>query len=191
MSSELFHFICLPIGIGRMSRFFDRKSCPLKLSGGQQIYIAEGSDRMYSASIRRKTACSHMGAFLSILISGVIISGCGGGAEKEGLVSAYGTVTLDGEPLPFAQIMFKHVTDGTSIGRTDGSGYFNMQYTLSQSGAFAGENVVYFSTKDMETDDGTVQKNELVPKQYREGTSTLKVTVKEGDAPYDFELKSK
>ncbi|QDT78231.1 hypothetical protein Mal35_16630 [Gimesia maris] len=145
---------------------------------------------MYSASSRKKTACNRMGVFFSIIFVVGMVAGCGGGPKKEGLVTVYGTVTLDGEPLPFAQIMFKHDTDGTAIGRTDGSGSYEMYYTFSQEGAFAGENVVYLSTKDMETDDGDVQKVELVPKQYREGNSTLKVTVTEDGAPYNIELKS-
>lgn len=146
---------------------------------------------MVSASSQRKTVCSRMGVLFSILTIGILVSGCGGGPKKEGLVSAYGTVTLDGEPLPFAQIMFKHATDGTTIGSTDGSGSYEMYFTFSQSGAFAGENVVYLSTKDMELNDGTVQKKELVPEQYREGKSKLKVTVKEGGAPYNIDLTSK
>lgn len=113
------------------------------------------------------------------------VSGCGGVEPKDGLVRAYGYVTLDGEPLSDAQVTFDHPNEAETFGRTDSSGYYDVWFTRSQRGAFAGPNAVWFTTRD--PDLGT---EEVVPKQYRSGQSALSVDVTEDGSPYNFDLVS-
>ena len=115
-------------------------------------------------------------------------AGCSGSQGKEGLVEAYGTVTLDGEPLVNAQVTFDHPNYPETFGRTDAQGYYEMSYTSTQPGAFVGENVVSFTTADGEVERGRPRSEERVPRRYLFGRSTLKVDVTEGGAPYDFAL---
>jgi len=120
-----------------------------------------------------------------LIVAAVLLTGCSGGEKKEGLVEACGTVTLDGEPLVDAQVTFDHPLHPETFGRTDSNGYYEMSYTATQEGAFAGENVVSFMTAD-----GEAKPEERVPRQYLYGKSELRVNVTEEGGPYDFELKS-
>lgn len=122
---------------------------------------------------------------LMLLSACLLISGCDDRDPKEGLVPAYGTVTLDGEPLVDAQVTFNHPENVETFGRTDSNGYYEMAYTFSQKGAFAGTNAVSFTTADKE-----VGKEERVPSQYLEGKSVLTTEVTDGGAPYNFALTS-
>jgi hypothetical protein len=116
-----------------------------------------------------------------------MLSGCGGPEPIEGLVPAYGTVTLDGKPLVDAQVTFDHPQHAETFGRTDSSGHYEMSYTMTQTGAFAGENAVSFTTADEEAEPPVPER---VPDQYLFGNSTMTVTVTEDGAPYDFTLRS-
>jgi hypothetical protein len=119
-----------------------------------------------------------------------LFCGCGGTNGKEGLVRAQGTVAqgtvlLDGQPLVDAQVSFDHPNYPETFGRTDENGWYEMAYTASQKGAFAGENTISFTTADPEQG-----KPERVPRTYLFGRSPLKVEVTEGGGPYDFHLSS-
>ena len=122
-----------------------------------------------------------------VLFSGLLLclAGCGGVEPKEGLVRAYGTVTMDGEPLVDVQVNFDHASHPETFGRTDSGGYYDMYYTSSQRGAFSGENVVSFSTAD--PDRGI---KETLPKPFVQRYSQMKIEVTEDGSPYDFHLKS-
>ncbi|MGD9858152.1 MAG: hypothetical protein AB7U20_24680 [Planctomycetaceae bacterium] len=121
-----------------------------------------------------------------------ILTGCGGTEQKDGLTEAFGTVTLDGEPLADAQVFFDHPDHPETFGRTDAEGRYEMAYTRSQEGAFIGSNVVSFETIDIDRElgRGNGQPQERVPREYVPGKSKLTVEVTDGGAPYDFDLKS-
>ena len=121
------------------------------------------------------------------LLLAIPAAGCGGVEMKEGLVTAYGTVTLDGEPAPNVEVRFKHPQNPETIGLTDSNGYYEMAFTFSQEGAFSGENKVSFSMGDpIPGEESTI----TIPKQYELGRSTLTVEIKEDGSPYDFDLVS-
>lgn len=122
---------------------------------------------------------------LPLIIVCPVLSGCGGVEPKDGLVEAYGYVTLDGEPLAKALVTFDHPSEAGTYGRTDSSGYFEMKFTMSQEGAFQGENEVSFSTADPE-----MGIEEIVPNQFLPGKSDLKAEVTDGGSPYNFDLQS-
>lgn len=104
-----------------------------------------------------------------------------------------GRVTLDGEPLAGARILFTPVTGGRpSFGMTDDAGRYKLAYSSAGVGTPAGEYSVFISTYRAEEEDadtgGTIPSSpETVPVNYNRDT-TLRVSVPGGE--YDFELKS-
>ncbi|WP_144972051.1 carboxypeptidase-like regulatory domain-containing protein [Bremerella volcania] len=124
----------------------------------------------------------------AILFCLMSLVGCQGGNE-----GVTGTVSLDGKPLPKAEVVFTPTEGGRpATATTDASGKYDLLYTINQKGAPAGEYVVRIRTATTTTgEDGRdIQSPELVPAKYNQ-QSELVVEVKEGAAnQFDFDLKS-
>jgi hypothetical protein len=122
----------------------------------------------------------------AILVIVLVSAGCGSRAD---LASVRGKVTLDGQPLANAFVVYAPVANGTtSYGRTDSSGHYEMMFSDREAGAWIGENLVRISTGDVGSGDQAGPK-ERVPAVYNQQT-TLKADVKSGANRFDFELKS-
>jgi hypothetical protein len=116
----------------------------------------------------------------------VLIAGC---SKRGDLADVRGKVTLDGEPLANAFVVFAPTEHGTtSYGRTDATGNYEMMFTDTEKGAWIGNNSVRISTGDLATGGGPGPK-ERVPVVYNEAT-TLAAEVKPGKNKFDFDLKS-
>ena len=126
-------------------------------------------------------------------------SGCGRSNGPQ-FGSVEGTVTMDGKPLPNAQIAFQPIGDnkdkgGPSIATTDEDGYYELQYTLNQEGAVVGKHLVKIKTAGtIEDENGNaVQQPEKVPARYNvyaEKTPEMNVDVESGGKTIDFALTS-
>jgi len=122
-----------------------------------------------------------------------LCSGCGGGAsDQPELGQVKGVVTLGGEPLPDARIVFSPVEGGqSSEATTDAQGNYELVYRGDEKGAKVGEHKVFISTfEESVLDDSgksTGGREELVPEQYNRNT-TLTVTVEPGanEIPLDL-----
>ncbi len=110
-----------------------------------------------------------------------LLAGCGGSGE---LVSATGTVTLDGEPLAGVIVEFHPVSDTgstASFGLTGADGRFRMMRTAFESGVAPGEYLVRFYC---ETEAGGVdcrdsdESQVVIPERYQT-FSELRVTVED------------
>lgn len=127
------------------------------------------------------------------------LAGCpGGGTDApEELVPAQGTVTLDGEPLAGASVMF----GGVSVGETDANGHYELTYQGKEKGVPPGEHAVVIERWVMP--DGSVYKSQeemspmmagaeqQLPARYSAISETqLKATVPAGGGTIDFELTS-
>jgi len=102
---------------------------------------------------------------LLLLLAGMlgITAGCQDGNQAE-TGEVYGTVTLDGDPLPHAQVQFQPEEGGRpSIGRTDKKGRYELRFNRDRNGALLGKHRVRISTKDT-VDDGEIP--EQVPARY-------------------------
>ena len=122
------------------------------------------------------------------LLAAAAVCLCGCGARND-LAAVQGKVTLDGQPLPDAFVVFAPTTHGTtSYGRTDAGGNYEMMFTDNEKGAWIGENLVRISTGDLGRGGGPGPK-ERVPIVYNEAT-TLKADVKRGNNAFNFDLKS-
>ncbi len=112
------------------------------------------------------------------------------------LVPVDGTVTLDGQPLAGASVMFG---GGSAMGETDANGHYELARG-DRKGAPLGDHTVLI--EKWVTEDGSPYKsNEMspmdagakqeIPAKYSNGESTeLKATVPAGGGAIDFELKS-
>jgi hypothetical protein len=127
---------------------------------------------------------------LFALVALLTLAGCGQDGPPLALVE--GTVTLDGEPLPRAQLEFQPQRGSTSYGETDKSGHYYLLYTPTRDGAMLGEHTIRIITGgeifDSETREMRVA-TERVPARYNVET-TLKREVVDGNNVIDFELTS-
>jgi len=125
---------------------------------------------------------------LFLLTAALSITGCSSGS---GLVLVEGTVTLDGEPLPQAEVVFRPDNGRPSVGLTDAEGKYKLKYTAERMGAVIGPHVVSIRTSLEDPDGEKVSPKERVPPQYN-SRSTLKVelTAKQSE-PINFDLVTK
>jgi hypothetical protein len=114
-----------------------------------------------------------------------LVAGCGK-SDRPPLGKVSGTVTLDGQPLPEALVLFTPDGPGrTSQGVTDASGRYSVTYLRDIVGANLGRHMVRITTAREETGA-----KELLPAKYHAKT-TLSATVSPGDNVVDFALDSK
>jgi hypothetical protein len=120
-------------------------------------------------------------------------TGCGG------LVAVQGEVTLDGQPLPNAKVMFMPAAGGRPAeGTTDAAGKFRLTTNSPHDGAAAGEYVVSVTARTIQyeskpgTEQGFVEKAIWqAPERYSHPSqSGLKATVNPKRPLVKIELKS-
>lgn len=138
-------------------------------------------------------------AVLSCALLVVTLSGCPTATtvDKPDLVPVEGTITLDGEPLEGASVMF----GGVAVGHTDASGHYELLYQGTDKGCPAGSHAVVVEKWVMP--DGSVYRDtegispmeagatQQLPVRYANIEQTqLKETVPEGGGTIDIELTS-
>jgi hypothetical protein len=113
-----------------------------------------------------------------------LFSGCGGGGPQVAPVT--GTVTLDGQPLPNAEVMFTPVDGGRpSTARTVDGGQYELLFKRGQSGAIAGPHTVRIWVSHE-----VVRNPPKIPARY-DSASELRREVKPGeDNVFDFDIQS-
>ena len=131
----------------------------------------------------------------------IICVGCSAGSKVDysdlGLVKVSGVVTLDGNPLPNATVLFESPDGQFSYGVTDEQGRYQMSYDSVTGGVTPGEKIIRVRTKPMtEAEDDfneedeeptSSQKKETLPEKFNT-KSTLKITVPSPE--YDIELQT-
>ncbi|WP_428306362.1 carboxypeptidase-like regulatory domain-containing protein [Lacipirellula sp.] len=136
---------------------------------------------------------------IATFLLAVAMLGCGKPAMRDGFAEAYGTVTLDGQPLAGAHVTFEN-EKGTSFARTDSSGNYETEYSRTLKGAALGKHRISISTAvgSPDQDPSTLTRNpktgeyeapELVPAKYRKDAQ-IEIDVTADGAPYNFELTS-
>jgi hypothetical protein len=136
-----------------------------------------------------RSGSSTLGWFALLL--GAVLLGCGGGRSDLGRVS--GMVTLDGQPLPNATVVFQPDAAGpASYGLTDSRGLYTMMYDHSTRGAVIGTHTVRITTfqeGDPEADPPIPAAPETLPAKYNR-TSELREEIQAGNNEIDFALVS-
>lgn len=131
----------------------------------------------------------------------LLFVGCSRGPR---IVPVRGKITLDGQPVKDADVMFVSQPGGRlAVGKTDAAGKYSLSTHPEGNGALEGEHSVVVSSFRDETTAGTntpegavsgsslVKIVWLVPEKYsKPNGSGLTATVKRGQQEYDFELKS-
>lgn len=120
------------------------------------------------------------------LALGVVV-GCSPRSAVE-VAKVSGTVTLDGNPLSDAIILFQPAEGRPSRGMTAADGRYQLLYTAERAGAMVGTCGVTISTA-IEDEEGRFSP-ERVPKRYFE-PGALTVDVKRRSNVLDFDLTSK
>ncbi len=123
--------------------------------------------------------------------------GCSGGGPDDmpDIAPVSGTLTLDGEPIAFAHIIFSPVDGGqTSEAYSDQSGRYVLVYKRDIMGAKIGKHKIIVTTyeepettDDMKTVGGVPER---FPAKYNQN-STLEFEVQDGDNTHDLALTSK
>lgn len=155
---------------------FDRKhGSPLidTLANGESI--EEKTDTvMKKISFEKKIVCC------LLVLAG--LTGCSGGESLPDLATVTGTVSLDGNPLPSANVLFQPQQGTTAFAMTDENGKFELMYNQDVTGATPGSYTVKISKEKNPEEPG----NELLPAKYNE-QSTLTADVK-ADQENDFQF---
>ena len=127
--------------------------------------------------------------FPEIVFMSLLIMGCSGTTGLSiGKVS--GVVTMDGQSLPQATVMFQPALGRPSMGVTDDSGRYQLSYAPGIEGATLGEHQVIIRTEIAGADGEPVQRKEMLPPRYN-NNSELKTTVLAGQNTCNFALSSK
>ncbi|MCC6507921.1 MAG: carboxypeptidase regulatory-like domain-containing protein [Pirellulaceae bacterium] len=123
------------------------------------------------------------------LLTCLSMLGCSGPEHPDvGRVS--GKVTLDGQPLAEATVMFQPSTGRASMATTDSDGNYTLSYIDQVSGAIIGSHKVIIRTEIPGEDGQPPVAKEKLPKKYHD-RSELTADVKAGSNTFDFELASK
>ena len=120
-----------------------------------------------------------------------LMSSMMGSPKLPPLVRVSGTITLDGKPLPGANVSLIPIFDkpgadtkvSGSVGMTDKDGHYEMQYVAGVRGAVKGKHIVQVRA----TNEAGL---EIVPPKYNH-SSQLIIEVTDGSKPADFAMTSK
>jgi hypothetical protein len=118
------------------------------------------------------------------IIGVALISGCGTNGGPE-LGTVTGRVTLDGEPLGNARVVFWLGKGRPSEAITDSRGRYDLRYTISRKGALIGAHTVHISTAIVSPDEKIAP--ERVPPQFNTKSNIVK-EVKPGKNEFDFDI---
>jgi hypothetical protein len=131
-------------------------------------------------------------AWFLLLIMAVSAVGCGDSVE---LVYVEGTVTLDSQPIPDAEVIFRPEDGRPSAATTDSKGHYVLHYLPDRAGALPGTHRVVISTyieADPDSPNPVIQEGraEAIPECYNTST-TLTAELKPGQSDtLDFALRS-
>ena len=126
-----------------------------------------------------------------LIVTLAVTGGCQKTGVKNKLGRVTGKVTLGGQPLPDATVMFSGIQGGSpSAGRTDSTGTYTLVFSRGIYGAEVGTHTVTISTFQLGGEDPkTADVPEKVPFKYRDEATALKAEVKGGNNVLDFPLE--
>lgn len=129
-----------------------------------------------------------------ICLASLLLAGCSQAPEDmPDVAPVSGTVLLDGQPLPYATVVFQPTEGRSSNGQTDAEGKYELRFNQDTMGAELGAHQVIITTFrefDHPSDPNQKASPELLPAKYH-SKSELTATVESGDNEISFELKSK
>jgi hypothetical protein len=140
---------------------------------------------MFKILMTERTGFSHLSLVLGNCL--VLLVGCNTPEHPDvGRVS--GVITLNGQPLAEATVMFQPTQGRASIATTDSAGKYSLTYLDGVPGALLGTHKVIIRTEIPGEDGQPPIAKEKLPKKYHELTE-LTAEVKKGSNTFNFELK--
>ncbi|MBA2115213.1 carboxypeptidase-like regulatory domain-containing protein [Bremerella alba] len=128
---------------------------------------------------------SRSGILFSLFVSLTFV-GCSETGPASGFVQ--GVVTLDGAPLPNAELAFYPEQGRASQGVTDESGHYSLMFTYDTPGCLPGNHEVMITTRRLESEEqGAMLLPERVPRKYRK-RGELTAAVEPGENEINFDL---
>ncbi len=112
----------------------------------------------------------------------LLIASAGCGKSNQEVAPVHGRVTLDGQPLPYASVVFDTPGKTSSGGYTDQGGNYELIFKRGVKGAPLGVNHVTI-VEDTQRTHGP----QRLPARYNQN-SDLQREVKSGDNVFDFDL---
>jgi hypothetical protein len=114
----------------------------------------------------------------------LLVGGCGGGSD---VAPVTGTITLDGQPLASAEVIFQPQDGRPSTGLTDGQGRYELVFSRDSKGALIGSHTVRITVPTVDDDGNPLPDARPLPVKYNvESTLTAQVTA--GSNLIDFPL---
>jgi hypothetical protein len=148
----------------------------------------------------RRRRVPNAGFASAAIIGTTVLIGCGDSRPYD-LAPVSGVVTLDGQPLVAADIVFQPQGQGEenpgpgSNGRTDESGHYELKTIRDEPGAVVGPHTVrIYSHKPKQpgsSDVDVVPRKELVPERYNAQTELVFDVPEDGTTEADFPLTTK
>jgi hypothetical protein len=125
--------------------------------------------------------------FMSLAVAAVL-AGCGGGPE---IGDVTGTVRVNGQPLPYAYVVFQPVDPPGAYGSayTDKDGRYRLQFSPSRHGAPVGRHQVSIrpAGRDELPGDAPPSARVRLPERFNSASELFR-DVKPGENVHDFEL---
>ena len=154
--------------------------------------------------MNQKTYVLYRAATVTLLLSVIIFSGCTRRNKKPNferdlqLGKATGVVTLDGQPLPGASVVFERM-EGTprrrSTGITDEDGRYRMAYSRGGMGVLPGNSIVRIRasapTNGEEEAEREPSSRDQIPAKYNSRSKVVVTVEPFGNHEFDFALESK
>lgn len=127
-------------------------------------------------------------SFLALAII-VLAIGCAPAGPE--VIDVHGVVTLDGQPLDRANVVFQPSEGRPSVGTTDKDGHYTLQYTNDRTGALPGKHQVQITSEVLFIEgQPNSGRDELLPAKYH-AQSELTADVSADNSEINFDLKSK
>jgi hypothetical protein len=125
---------------------------------------------------------------LALVLIGIawLVGGCRGSSD---VAPVTGTVTLDGQPLPSAEVIFQPQDGRPSTGLTDQQGRYELIYSRDTKGAMIGSHTVRITPLIVDDDGNPLPDARPLPAKYNT-QSTLTAQVAAGANTIDFPLTS-
>lgn len=140
--------------------------------------------------------------FATLATGLLCLSGCTGRDSNVGYVT--GTLTVDGDAIADALVIFSPTTGRASAGYTNEDGVYVLKYVARQKGARIGKHKVYVTIENAPDGEGEYslerkprkkkkkRLKEKLPKKYSDPKETeLTATVTSGSNTIDFDLSTK
>ncbi|MBD3674399.1 MAG: hypothetical protein HUJ26_12825 [Planctomycetaceae bacterium] len=133
-----------------------------------------------------------------------VMFGCGGGSsDAPDMGEVSGTITVDGKPGAGLMVTFQPESGRPSIGTTDDSGYYELDYTADLKGAKIGKGFITivtpadegegYSEGDEEGGEGYAESTDPIPAKYNAEAASnpeMQVEIKAEGNTFDYKIST-